>query len=299
MAERERRPVPRRSPSRPGRLEAAEAAARRALAAADPGHIVHGCAAEVLVNTLVEQERLDEAAAVLHDLGRDGQLTDIGLLLARARLRLATGDPQAALADALDCGRLRAGQRRPNPAWTPWRSGGERPHRARRQCRRRCTGGGGADTRPRLGAPRAIGIAARMCALAEPDGGARLELARSAVAALADSEARLEHARALATLGWTLRRGGDRLGARAARTALDIAARLGAVTLANFARDELVATGLRPRRAAITGPDALTPRQRRVAEWAANGRTYQAIAQELFISVKTVESTWAVYRSWM
>ena len=286
---------------RAGRLEEAEAAARRALAAAEPGHIVHGCAAEVLVNTLVEQQRLDEAAAVLHDLGRDGQLAqgDIGLLLARARLRLATGDPQAALADALDCGRLRAGQRRPNPAWTPWRSVAASAHIALGDSAAAAALAAEELTLARAyGAPRAIGIAAHMCALAEPDGGARLELAGSAVAALAESEARLEHARALATLGWTLRRGGDRLGAREQlRTALDMAARLGAVTLADFARDELVATGLRPRRAAITGPDALTPRQRRVAELAANGRTYQAIAQELFISVKTVEThLGSVYR---
>ena len=288
---------------RAGRLEEAEGAARRALAAAAPGHIVHGCAAEVLVNALVEQERLDEAAAALDDLGRDGRLTDpdgdVGLLLARARLRLATGDPQAALADALDCGRLRAGQRRPNPALTPWRSVAASAHIALGDSAAAAALAAQELTLARAyGAPRAIGIAAHMCALASLDGNARIELARSAVAALADSEARLEHARALATLGWSLRRAGDRLGAREQlRIALDMAARLGAVTLADFARDELVATGLRPRRAAITGPDALTPRQRRVAELAANGRTYQAIAQELFISVKTVEThLGSVYR---
>ena len=58
----------------------------------------------------------------------------------------------------------------------------------------------------------------------------------------------------------------------------------GAVVLAQRARRELVATGLRPRQAAIEGAAALTPRQRQICELAAAGKGNRAIAQELFLS---------------
>ena len=65
---------------------------------------------------------------------------------------------------------------------------------------------------------------------------------------------------------------------------------VGAVLLADRARRELVATGLRPRQAALEGAAALTPRQRQVCELTAAGKGNRAIAQELFLSIKTVES---------
>ena len=51
-----------------------------------------------------------------------------------------------------------------------------------------------------------------------------------------------------------------------------------------------MATGARPRRRALSGPEALTPSERRVAELAAAGRTNREIAQALFITAKTVET---------
>jgi DNA-binding NarL/FixJ family response regulator len=65
---------------------------------------------------------------------------------------------------------------------------------------------------------------------------------------------------------------------------------VGAVPLARRARRELVATGLRPRRAALDGPASLTPRQRQICELAASGKPNRAIAAELFLSNKTVET---------
>jgi DNA-binding CsgD family transcriptional regulator len=50
-----------------------------------------------------------------------------------------------------------------------------------------------------------------------------------------------------------------------------------------------VATGARPRRAARTGAEALTPSERRVARLAAGGQTNRAIAQALFVTPKTVQ----------
>jgi DNA-binding NarL/FixJ family response regulator len=40
----------------------------------------------------------------------------------------------------------------------------------------------------------------------------------------------------------------------------------------------------------MTGPEALTPRERVVAQKAADGRANRAIAAELFVTVKTVEA---------
>ena len=60
--------------------------------------------------------------------------------------------------------------------------------------------------------------------------------------------------------------------------------------LAQRARRELVATGLRPRQAALEGAAALTPRQRQMCELAAAGKGNRQIAQALFLSIKTVET---------
>jgi DNA-binding CsgD family transcriptional regulator len=73
-------------------------------------------------------------------------------------------------------------------------------------------------------------------------------------------------------------------------TALADADAVGAVLLAQRARRELVATGLRPRQAALERTAALTPRQRQVCELAAAGKGNRQIAQALFLSIKTVET---------
>jgi DNA-binding CsgD family transcriptional regulator len=59
--------------------------------------------------------------------------------------------------------------------------------------------------------------------------------------------------------------------------------------LAERARQELRASGARPRTPLRTGLDALTPSERRIAEMGAGGRANRDIAQTLFLSLKTVE----------
>ena len=92
-------------------------------------------------------------------------------------------------------------------------------------------------------------------------------------------------------LGSALAYMGRRVEAREAlRPALADADAAGAIPLSRRAHRELVATGLRPRQAAIEGTAALTPRQRQICELAAVGKGNRAIAQELFLSIKTVET---------
>ena len=143
----------------------------------------------------------------------------------------------------------------------------------------------------RFGAPVPIAHARHARAVAETDDAARVALCEHALGVIADVPAVLQRVRLRLELGSTLAHMGRRLEARAAlRPALADADAVGAVLLAQRARRELAATGLRPRQAAIEGVAALTPRQRQVCELAAAGKGNRAIAQELFLSVKTVET---------
>jgi len=113
---------------------------------------------------------------------------------------------------------------------------------------------------------------------------------RESVALLAPSCYRLEHARSLIDLGSALRRRGERKASREPLAdGLDIAYQCGAAGLASRALEELRASGARPRRAVLTGAEALTPAETRMAVLAADGRSNREIAQELYVTVKTVE----------
>jgi DNA-binding NarL/FixJ family response regulator len=72
--------------------------------------------------------------------------------------------------------------------------------------------------------------------------------------------------------------------------ALALAARCGAKSIERRSRGELAAIGLRPRTAARSGTDSLTPSERRVVEIEASGSTNREIAQTLFVTEKTVET---------
>lgn len=140
-----------------------------------------------------------------------------------------------------------------------------------------------------FGAPRTLGAALRALALVE--GGERsLELLAEAVTVLERSPSRLELIRALVDQGALLRSLGKRSHARAAlKRALEEAAPTSAEALRERARAELAMTGGAPGGERLTGPDALTPSERRVVELAAAGRSNPDIAAELFVSRKTVE----------
>jgi DNA-binding CsgD family transcriptional regulator len=140
------------------------------------------------------------------------------------------------------------------------------------------------------GAPRTLGRALRVAGLAE--GGERgLMLLREASTVLARSPARLERAKTLVELGAAVRRSGRRTEARGLlREGLDLADACGAGPLADQARSDLRAAGARPRRARLTGIQALTPSEQRIAAMVAGGMTNREVAHALFVTGKTVEA---------
>ena len=282
---------------RTGRVAEAENLARLALDLVDSNHNVFtGAAVEVLVCALAERGAFEEADELLRERGLDGALGravwDIGVRHARARLWLAEGDFERAHAEALQLGELRAAQGRPNPSLMPWRSTAAR---ALAHLGRRREAAGVADAElalaERFGAPVPIAGALHARAVAEPDHGTRVALCERGLTVLAGVAPGLEAVRLRLELGSALASMGRRIEARdALRPALADADAAGAVLLAQRARRELVATGLRPRHAALDGAAALTPRQRQICELAAAGKGNRAIAQELFLSIKTVET---------
>lgn len=250
-----------------------------------------------LVHALVERGELEQAADLMAQAMRDEPpdqlppLYTFNLLLhARGRLRRIIGDPGAALADQLESGRREELWEEHNPALIPWRSEAALALRALgRHDEARRLAAEEVELARRFGAPRALGIALRVAGVVE-EGDEGLRLAREAADVLEGSYARLEHARALVDLGERLRATGRRAESRdVLRTALELSHVCGAAALERQAHDALLAVGARPRRVRLTGPDALTTSERRVAQMAERGMSNREIAEALFVTVRTVE----------
>ncbi|MBV9367552.1 MAG: AAA family ATPase [Solirubrobacterales bacterium] len=246
-----------------------------------------------IVRGLIERDELEAAAETLELGGSPRQSNfDMPLLqFVRGQLRGAQGRHQEALDDFLECGHrcVRLGFARLHSF--PWR--GEAALAAAAlgdNGLARQLAGEQLELARAFGRPRTLGISLRACGLIE--GGDRgLELLREAVDTLAHSQSPLELARALSDYGTALRRAGRRVPARAElERALDLSHHCGARRIANQARAELIAAGAKPRRDAITGRDALTPAELRVARLAAQGLTNREIAQALFITTKTAKA---------
>ena len=248
----------------------------------------------IQAEALMEQGRLDEAASIFSEaeLSEEvlGDSPAYSFQLSRARLKLLRGDLQGGLAEMLEAGRRFVAAGGHNPGFMPWRS---QAAAALVQLGRTDEAAALAEEElelaTRWGAPRALGAALRAAGLVA--GGAKgLALLEQAVDVLRESPAKLEHAKARTELGAALRRANRRAKAREQlRRAVELATICGAIPLAARAESELLATGARPRRIALSGVESLTPSERRVAELAAKGRTNREIAQALFITPKTVE----------
>ena len=110
------------------------------------------------------------------------------------------------------------------------------------------------------------------------------------MAGLEPSQARLEQARALIDLGACCATPTGALTHESLRRGLEFAYRAGAAGLVKHAQDELAATGARPRTLALTGAEALTPSERRVARMAARVWPTRRSPKPLFVTVKAVEA---------
>jgi DNA-binding CsgD family transcriptional regulator len=277
---------------RTGCVTRAEREARTVIALVDDrtGRLAKGALA-VLVSVLAERGAFDEARALLSQAHVD-HAQDAELLLAAARLELAAGDFARAHTRAHHVGGMCQAEGRTNPALCPWRS---LAALALAHVDRRTEAATLADAElalaRRFAAPAPIVAALHALIVAEPDPDARVALCEQALAVAEHSLAPLEATRVRLELGNTLRRLGKRIEARAPlQRALADADSGGAVLAAERARRELVATGLRPRRAQTEGADALTPRQAEICQLAAAGTSNREIAQRLFLSIKTVET---------
>jgi DNA-binding CsgD family transcriptional regulator len=212
------------------------------------------------------------------------------LLEARGRVRLELGDTQAALDDLLEAGQRLEAWGLHNPAVAAWRSHAAFALTALGQHDRAAAlVEQELALARRWGSPRTLGVALRAQALTYNDE-RTIGLLRESSSVLAGSQAPVEHATTLTELGAALRRANQRTQARAhLRSALETAHAAGALVLARRAHTELTATGARPRLPLRTGVDALTPSEKRIADMAALGQANMVIAQNLFVTTKTVE----------
>lgn len=121
------------------------------------------------------------------------------------------------------------------------------------------------------------------------DRAAHAAFARAAILSN-ERTAPFERAMAQAAHGAFLRRAGQRRPAvgelRAARDGFD---RLGAAPYVERCERELAASGLAPRRRREVAPIGLTPQERSVAQLVAQGKSNRTVAEELVVSVNTIE----------
>lgn len=279
---------------RRGDLVGAHAHADHALAACrtDDWNLYGPWIGANLAQLHLEWGDIDAARGVL-DADRDDAVDPIGRTLrleARGRLALALNRPDQALEHFAAAGTMLDSLGLVSPAFLPWRSWAAQAAVAAGR------GEQAADLvadelalARRAENSRSIGIALRAAALIASRDKA-IALLTESVQTLERTAGRLELARSLTDLGIALRRHGQRNAARPIlRRALDVAAGCGSKTLADRARNELLATGGRPRRPHLSGTESLTPTERRIAELAGHGHTNTQIAHALYVTTKTVE----------
>lgn len=249
--------------------------------------------AAYLADSLMEQGKLDEAEEILTAAGKP-EPPRAGYwawwLGSRARLLMLRGRIQEGLQTWLACGSRFAAHGGQNPAVLPWRSGAALAlYRLGRGEEAQELAAQEIILARRWGAPTALGRALRVAGLIR-GGQDGLALLQESTTVLASSPARLEYAKALVDLGAALRRVGRRAESRQQlRLGVELAQICGATPLVELGLTELRVSGARRPHIAPSGPDALTPSERRVAELAAAGYTNRDIAQMLFITTNTVE----------
>ena len=281
--------------ARRGDLAAAEAELRTAIdivvQAGMPMMVVGGYF--FLVDAILERPSLDDVAALVEstELNPVFLATWSGAMLldVRGRLRLARQDRASAIEDLSASGRT-ATALRIGPTVSSWRSALALALAPEQRDEAAMLVAEELKLARATGLARPQGIALRAAGMLDSHE-AGIDQLRESVSLLEASEDRLEHARSCVELGAALRRRHRRAEARQQLAkGIAFARRCGAQRLAARAGDELRAAGGRVRRPASTGVDALTASELRVARLAAGGRTSPEIAQELYVSLKTVET---------
>ncbi len=278
--------------AREGRVDAAEGKLRAAIDPVRAPHARYSLAIYLwlAMDVVVERPQCADLAGLAQrlDLAQmAGGLVEALWRDVRGRVRHATGDTIAGIEDLRRAGEILQALGIHNPNGSCWRSALALmlEPRARQEALRLAAEE--LEDAERVGQARGIGVALRALGVLSGD----RDLLQQATAVLAPSPARLEHGRALIELGASMRRAGERAACREPlRTGLDIAVQGGATRLAERARAELESSGARLRRERVTGRDALTPSELRVARLAAEGRTNNEVAQALFVTPKTIDT---------
>ncbi|HTU13757.1 MAG TPA: AAA family ATPase [Solirubrobacterales bacterium] len=242
------------------------------------------------IRALVDQGKIDEAEKVMIDggieFGPGGPTVFRWTTWSRAVLHEAQGDFEAVRVDVAPLIEDDKANRSMKALW--WRA----------LLARTLSRSGYSEEAERLatehlewaegwGRPAALGVAQRAMALAG-DPSLRTERMREAVETLSSSALRTEEAKAWVDLGISLLRAGSRRdGREALESGLELALACKARGLATVANQELEISGASPKRLSF---DELTASERRVAEYAAAGSTNREIAEDLFVTPKTIEN---------
>lgn len=236
-----------------------------------------------------------------HRSPADETATAMMFRFGRGTMNRLAGRGREALDDFVEAGRLMAAGLGDNPAIMPWRAAaaatlvgsGEPGDRERALAFAEEE----LDLARSFGSPGPLGTALWSRGLCEEDGGRRLELLREAVASHRQGERMVERIEAELDLIRALVATGEEEEAREiGRETLHLAHVAGADLMAGRVREVLVAAGGKPRRPVVSGPESLTPSERRIVGLAAAGFSNRELAESLFLTMKTVE--WHLTRAY-
>jgi DNA-binding CsgD family transcriptional regulator len=281
--------------ARRGELAAAEAEVRTGIEMMTQAGMAMMVTSAVLVicDAIVERPTLDDVATLMETTELEPRFLETWggamLLESRARVRLARRDRAGAIADLRACAPVIAALGY-GPTASVWRSvlalalPADDREEALGLAREEVA------LAKATGLARPYGVALRAAGVLE-GGPAGIDLLRESVSVLEQTEARLELARSVVDLGAALRRSHRKAEAREhLGRGTELALRCGAERLVERAQDELRAAGARRRRRDISGAASLTASEQRVAHLAAAGASNAEIAQDLYVTLKTVET---------